>query len=107
MASHLTPEEREVIAHMRRAGKMQTQIAERLGRNKSTISRELRRNRSRNGYWAVAAQRKAERRRSERAWVAKMQRPEVRRYVGQRLRQRWSPDEIAGRSAFRWAATAQ
>jgi len=98
MASHLTPEEREVIAHMRRAGKMQTQIAERLGRNKSTISRELRRNRSRNGYWAVAAQRKAERRRSERAWVAKMQRPEVRRYVGQRLRQRWSPDEIAGRS---------
>jgi len=32
MASHLTLEEREVIAHMRRAGKMQTQIAARLGR---------------------------------------------------------------------------
>ena len=53
MASHLTLEEREVIAHMHRAGKMQTQIADRLGRSKSTISRELRRNRSRNGYWAV------------------------------------------------------
>ena len=51
MASHLTLEEREVIAHMRRAGKMQTQIADHLGRSKSTISRELRRNRSRNGYW--------------------------------------------------------
>jgi len=98
MASHLTLEEREVVAYMHRAGKMQTQIAERLGRNKSTISRELRRNRSRNGYWAVAAQRKAERRRTERPWVAKMRRPEVRRYVGQRLRQRWSPDQIAGRS---------
>ena len=98
MASHLTLEEREIIAHMHRAGKLQTQIAERLGRSKSTVSRELRRNRSRNGYWAVAAQRKAGRRRSERPWVAKMQRLEVRRYVRERLRQRWSPDQIAGRS---------
>ena len=98
MASHLTLEEREVIAYMNRGGKAQTQIADRLGRDKSTISRELRRNRSRNGYWATAAQRKAERRRSERPWVAKMQRPEVRRYVRDRLRQRWSPDQIAGRS---------
>lgn len=98
MASHLTLEEREVIAQMHLAGAWQTQIAEHLRRHKSTISRELRRNRSRHGYWAVAAQRKAQRRRSERPWVAKMQRPEVRRYVGERLRWRWSPDEIAGRS---------
>jgi IS30 family transposase len=98
MASHLTLDEREVIAQMHRAGKSQAQIAERLGRSKSTVSRELRRNRSRNGYWAAAAQRKAQRRRSERRWVAKMQRPDVRRYVSERLRQRWSPDQIAGRS---------
>jgi IS30 family transposase len=77
---------------------MQTQIALRLGRSKSTISRELRRNRSRNGYWAVAAHRKAQQRRSRRPWVGKLERPEVRRYVRERLRQRWSPDEIAGRS---------
>ena len=98
MAGHLTLEEREIIAHMHRAGKAQMRIAERLARSKSTVSRELRRNRSRNGYWAVAAQRKAERRRSERPWVAKMQRAEVRRYVSEHLRQRWSPDQIAGRS---------
>lgn len=98
MASHLTLEEREVIAHMHRAGKMQTQIALRLGRSKSTISRELRRNRSRNGYWTVAAHRKAQQRRSGRPWVGKLERPEVRRYVRERLQQRWSPDEIAGRS---------
>ena len=98
MASHLTLEEREVIAHMHRAGRMQTQIALRLGRSKSTISRELRRNRSRNGYWAVAAHRKAQKRRSGRPWFGKLQRPEVRRYVRERLQQRWSPDEIAGRS---------
>jgi len=98
MASHLTLKEREVIAYMHRLGKLQTQIAERLGRHKSTISRELRRNRSRNGYWAAAAEDKAKQRRSERPYLAKMQRPEVRRYVSERLRQRWSPDQIAGRS---------
>jgi len=43
MASHLTLEEREVIALMHRAGKMQTQIADRLGRHKSTISHEKKR----------------------------------------------------------------
>jgi IS30 family transposase len=78
---------------------MQSQIADRLGRHKSTISRELRRNRSRNGYWASAAQGKAERRRSQRPWTPKMRRPEVRRYVTERLRWRWSPDQIAGRAA--------
>jgi IS30 family transposase len=98
MACHLTVEEREVIACMHRAGKMQTQIADELGRDKSTISRELRRNRSRNGYWGQAAQRRAEQRRSERPYCPKMQRAELRRYVTQRLRWRWSPDQIAGRA---------
>ena len=98
MASHLIVEEREVIAQMRREGKMQTQIADRLGRDKSTISRELRRNRSPNGYWASAAQRRANQRRSQRPWVTKIQRSKLRRYVQERLRRRWSPDQIAGRS---------
>ena len=98
MASHLTLKEREIIAHMQRAGKMQTQIADRLGRNKGTISRELQRNRSRNGYWAVAAQTKADTRRSQRPWTPKLERAELRRYVRERLRRYWSPDQIAGRS---------
>jgi hypothetical protein len=34
MADHLTLEEREIIAHMHCDGKMQTQIADRLGRDK-------------------------------------------------------------------------
>ena len=98
MAHHLTLEEREVIARMRSRGRSQTKIARRLGRADSTISRELQRNRSRNGYWAVAAQKQAERRRRRRPRVCKLQRPEVRRYVQERLRQRWSPDQIAARS---------
>ena len=98
MASHLTVEERELIAHMRRSGAMQKEIAQRLGRSRSTISRELRRNRSRNGYGGTAAQKKAEKRRRERPWTPKLKRAELRRYVREKLRQYWSPDQIAGRS---------
>lgn len=95
MARHLTLEEREVIAQMRSVGRTQAAIAQQLARDASTISRELRRNSSRNGYWAVAAQNKADARHSQRPRVCKLQRPEVRRYVQQRLRLCWSPDEIA------------
>jgi IS30 family transposase len=83
---------------MHNAGRKQAEIVWRLDRAASTISRELCRNRSPNGYWAVAAQRKADARRRQRPRVCKLQRPEVRRYVQDRLRMRWSPDEIAARS---------
>jgi transposase, IS30 family len=66
MAHHLTLEERELVSRMHNAGNKQVEISRRLNRNPSTISRELRRNRGRNGYWAVAAQTKAETRRSGR-----------------------------------------
>jgi IS30 family transposase len=82
---------------MHSAGRKQAEIARRLERAASTISRELRRNRSRNGYWAVAAQEKAEARRSGRPWVAKLDRPEIARSVRKALREFWSPDPIAGR----------
>jgi len=98
MAHHLTLEEREVIAHMRSRCQKPTEIAQRLGRADSTISRELQRNRSRNGYWAVAAQKKADARRRDRPRVRKLQRPEMCRYVQERLRQCWSPDQVAARS---------
>jgi IS30 family transposase len=80
------------------AHRSQAEIARRLKRHPATISRELRRNRSPNGYWAASAQVKADARRSNRPWICKMEQSEVASYVRQRLRQRWSPDEIAGRS---------
>lgn len=97
MKGNLTLDEREIIAHLHRNGTVQVEIAKRLGRDKSTISRELRRNRSRNGYWAAAAQRKADTRRRERPWTPKMERPEIGPKVREWLREDWSPDEIAGR----------
>ncbi len=98
MAHHLTLQEREMVSQMHHAHRKQAEIARRLRRHPATISRELRRNRSRSGYWAVPAQAQAEARRSGRPWIGKMERPEVSHYVRERLREYWSPDQIAGRS---------
>jgi IS30 family transposase len=98
MAHHLNHKEREIVAQMQHDRRKQCEIAKRLNRHPCTISRELRRNSSSRGYSALAAQTKAETRRSRRPRVCKLQQPETRRYVGERLRQRWSPDQIARRS---------
>ena len=98
MAHHLTHKEREIVAQMHRDRRKQCEIARRLKRHPSTICRELQRNSSCRGYWALPAQRKAEARRSRRPRVCKLQRPEARRYVRERLRWLWSPDQIARRS---------
>ena len=99
MATHLNMEERERIAQMWFASYSQQQMAQVLKRHPSTISRELRRNRDTlAGYLASRAQQRAEARRRWRPWVRKMQRPELNQFVRRGLEQRWSPDQIAGRS---------
>jgi IS30 family transposase len=97
MATQLTMEEREVIGQMEYAGQSQASIARRLGRPASTVSRELKRNGSAEGYSAVAAQRQAQERRRQRPLVRKMDRPEVNEEVRQGLARCWSPDQVAGR----------
>ena len=51
MYTQLTQEERYQIDALMKAGQSQTEIAQVLGRHKSTISRELRRKRVQRGYW--------------------------------------------------------
>lgn len=96
-SGHLTAEEREVIGQMRYSGHGPTAIAAALGRHKSSISRELRRNRSGGTYSALEAQRLAEQRRRERPRQRKIDRPEINEAVRGGLAQRWSPEQIAGR----------
>jgi transposase, IS30 family len=57
---HVTQQERRLIYYMRQAGDSLQDIALRLGRAVSTISRELRRNRGKNGYRYKQAHAKAE-----------------------------------------------
>jgi len=97
MANHLTLEERDRIAQLRYQGADQKEIARALGRCPATISRELRRNRTGNEYYAAQAQRAAQRRRQERPLVRKMEDPEINEAVRAALAQEWAPEQIEGR----------
>jgi IS30 family transposase len=97
MAHHLTSQERDRIAQLHYKGYQQCEIAVAMKRSPATISRELRRNASDGSYYAAGAQAIAERRRSERPLMRKLDRPESNLFVRQGLASRWSPDQISGR----------
>lgn len=93
--SQLTRGQRYQIKVLMKAGHNQTQIALLVGCHKSTISRELRRNRGRKGYRPYQADefaydRQCEAYRSRIAW-------QTWQLVERLLRQDWSPEQIAGR----------
>jgi IS30 family transposase len=69
-----------------------------LGRHRSPITRELKRNMGRNGYRPREAQEMAKERRQQCRRAAKMCEPVLAAYVKENLELRWSPDQIAGRS---------
>lgn len=97
MSGHLTLEERDHLARLRHQGADQKEIARAVGRSRSTISRELRRNGTGEEYLAGQAQRKAESRRRDRPLERKMDKPEINEFVRSGLAQEWSPEQIAGR----------
>ena len=92
----LTLEDRETIALMRAADATIRAIAEVVGRDPGVISRELRRNRTQTGaYRPLGAQRAAEVR-ARRPKVAKLAAPGLlREFVIEKLREDWSPRQIA------------
>ena len=64
--AQLNMHEREIVSQLWAAGHSRKAIAERLGRSRSTISRELKRNGAADGsYSAVTAQEQAMRRRRQ------------------------------------------
>ena len=97
MAKHLTFEERQFLYRLRKKGKSNTEIAELMGRHRSTIGRELDRNSGQRGYRPQQAQRRAEERRLASRRPHKMDDPDVHQYVQDKLEKYWSPDQIAGR----------
>ena len=93
----LNETERERIYELHLTGLGPTAIGRQLGRDKSTISRELRRNRSHGRYSAQRAQEMAQRRRAGRPVVRKLDRPEIQQAVRAGLIQHWSPEQIVQR----------
>jgi len=93
--TQLTQEERYQIYILKKAEYSQTQIAELLERDKSTISRELRRNRGLKGYRPRQAHNLALRRRYDKA-QPRIGNP-VWQLVEALIRDEWSPEQIVGR----------
>ena len=95
----LADAEREEISRGLAAGETQAGIAQRLGRDPATVSREINRNRRPSGYRAFSAGRRAEAAASSRHYGRRriMEDERLRLYVLAGLRKRWSPREIVRR----------
>ena len=92
----LSEDERVQVADLHRAGLSEREIARRLGRAPSTISRELRRNATAGkGYRPFEARRRATARRARRHRRRVDVNGELRRVVGELLSRRWSPQQIS------------
>jgi IS30 family transposase len=104
--SQIDMDERRRIARWRAAGLSATVIAEKLGRHRSTIFRELKRNAFEDpqmpelsGYYCVTANEMARERRAKLRKLARFS--HVRQSVIERIMHGWSPQQIAGRDADR------
>lgn len=97
MAGHLTFQERELLYRLKKQGKSKPEMAELMGRHRSTIYRELDRNSGQRGYRPQQAQRLADQRRLASRRPHKMDDPDVHQYVQDRMEKLWSPEQIAGR----------
>jgi len=92
--TQLTREQRYQISALMKAGLYQSQIAKIIGVHKSTVSREIRRNRGLRGYRPKQAHLFAENRRA-RAVKARIS-PDTWNLVKRLLRVDWSPEQISG-----------
>lgn len=103
--SQIDLDERRKIERWRQAGASVEMIAEKLGRHRSTIFRELRRNRFEDvemadltGYFCVAAHGMAKERRSRHRKLVRH--PQLQAAIIERIKYGWSPEQIAGRLAY-------
>lgn len=100
MAKHLTQQQRYYICLQIANFIPQNKIAKALGVDKSTISREIKRNqRSQGNYDSDYAQKKAAltRSRASSAKAFKIITKRMKEYINEKLGLRWSPEQISGR----------
>jgi transposase, IS30 family len=96
---HLSVEEREIIQHGLWEKESVRAIAERIGRSHTSVLREINRNRPplRRQYTPRMAEERAQKKRKSRGRTLRLKNAVVRQYVISHLKQRWSPEQIAGR----------
>ena len=100
---HLSCEERDKIAILRAQGKSYNDISTAIGRDKSTISREINRNRAPiyNVYLPHKAHERAKERKQKAGIRDRLKNPIIMTYVVNKLKLGWSPEQISGRLPFK------
>ena len=93
---HLSLTERHYIEIERKGGATMGEIARKLNKNQSTISREISRNTGKRGYRHMQAQRFTKERHQEKRKSVKLT-PELKQIVMNYLLLDYSPEQIAGR----------
>lgn len=95
---HIDASERDLIALWKGEGKSNKDIAGKLGRNVSSIGREIKRNSFQGRYYiSIHAQAKSGSRKSLAGKRHPLRNKEVFRWVIARLMRGWSPEQISGR----------
>jgi IS30 family transposase len=98
MYNHLTKYERDQIAVLHAQGQSHSEIAFQLRRSKSTIGREIKRNKNDKGiYLSSFAHDRSDLRKQKAHKQERIENLEVRKYVIEKIKLGWSPDIIAGR----------
>jgi IS30 family transposase len=100
----MTQEARVRIKDGLDAGLTKSAIADKLGFNKSTISRECRRNCGKRGYRPKQAETKAQSRLRHRSWLRKWD-GHLANKVRRLLKKKWSPEQISRRMELENEAT--
>lgn len=101
--SHFTRDDRVALAHLLGAGKKQSFIAEQLGKSPSAVSREISRNANTDGVYRYgSANEKAKGRRFDAKEPSQRLKPDrkLRCHVIRKIKQCWSPEQIAGRLKY-------
>jgi len=94
----ITAQERDLIAFCKGKGLSNKKIAKKLNRSVSSIGREMKRNSfKRKHYVSIHAQAKAYTRKSLAGERHPLKNKDIYAYVLKKLRQGWSPEQIAGR----------
>lgn len=103
MYKQLVGSDRDLIAVWKSQGVSNKTIAKRLNRNISTIGRELKRNRSENGYYvSISAQAKVDKRLQLSRSRHPLKHPKLFAWIIGKLQSGWSPEIIAGRLKRRY-----
>ena len=92
---HLTLKERYQISAFIEAGSKNAEIARKIGKDKSAVTREMKRNKSPSGYDPEKANAKAENRKKE-SHKNKKFNEEMKMKIEEKIKENWSPEQIKG-----------